>query len=107
MQWFNRILLAVLVAGLVAFVPEQLQLAAQTDDLARIRKERSALVEANAALKDDIRRLRAEVRALSNDPSEVARIAREDLNLVAPGEIVFEVEEVTREVPRAPEVPER
>jgi cell division protein FtsB len=92
MHWLNRILLAVLVAACVAFVPEQLELVSQSDDLARVRQERASLLEANAALREQIRLLRAEIQALKTDRREIARIAREDLNLVAPGEIVFEVE---------------
>ncbi len=97
MHWLNRILLAALVAGGIAYGPAQLELTTESDDLTRIRRERDALVESNAALEEEIRLLRAEVRALKEDPREIARIAREDLNLVRPGEVVFEVERVTRQ----------
>lgn len=92
MHWVNRILLAGLVAALVAWGPQQLELAGGTDELDRVERERDELVDANAALRDEIAALQAEVRALKTDPDEVARIAREDLNLVGQGEIVFEVE---------------
>lgn len=96
MHWVNRILLALLVAGALTFLPERLPLAvAQTEDLERVRAERDALAQSNAALHEDIRQLRGEIDALKSDPREVARIAREDLNLVRPGEVVFEVERVT------------
>jgi cell division protein FtsB len=94
MHWLNRILLASLVAAGIAFGPEQFELATRSDDLSRVRSERDALVEANTHLREQLRLLRAEVHALAHDPHEVARIAREDLNLVAPGEVVFEVEYV-------------
>jgi cell division protein FtsB len=94
MHWVNRILLAGLVAALVAFGPEQLELAAESDDLARVTGERHELVSGNEVLREEIRLLQAEVTALKADPAEVARIAREDLNLVLPGEVVFEVEHV-------------
>jgi cell division protein FtsB len=96
MRWLNRILLASLVAAGIAYGPEQFELATRSDDLGRVRAERDALIERNARLRDDIRLLSAQIRALENDPREVARIAREDLNLVAPGEVVFEVEHVAR-----------
>ncbi len=48
---------------------------------------------------DEIRRLRREVRALRDDPSAVERVAREDLGLVRPGEVVFLLPE--RESPPA------
>lgn len=94
MHWLNRILLATLVAAGIAYGPEQFELATRSDDLSRVRTERNALAEGNERLREDIRLLRAEVQALKHDPREVARIAREDLNLVAPGEVVFEVEHV-------------
>lgn len=92
MHWLNRILVALLVAGALAYWPQGLELSAATEDLERVRKERAALREGNEALEHEIRLLAAEIRALSEDQREVARIAREDLNLVMPGEVVFDVE---------------
>ncbi len=102
MHWVNRILLAGLVAALVAFGPQQIELAAESDDLSRVTAERDQLVTGNAALREEIRLLQAEVRALESDPAEVARIAREDLNLVLPGEVVFEVEHVPAAIASRP-----
>lgn len=94
MHWVNRILIALLIAGAVAYWPEQLELAGESEDLERVRAERASLQQTNAGLRNDIRLISAEIRALQSDPREVARIAREDLNLVRPGEFVFEVERV-------------
>lgn len=96
MHWLNRILIAVFLAAVVAFGPEHVQTASTGRDLERIRDERNALRTANEGLRSSIRQLRAEVEALQGDPEEIARIAREDLNLVAPGEVVFEVEQVVK-----------
>ena len=96
MRWVNRILLALFVAGGITLWPERSQLVtAGNADLERVRSERRTLEESNAALREDIRLLRAEIDALKSDPREVARIAREDLNLVRAGEVVFEVEHTT------------
>jgi cell division protein FtsB len=92
MRWLNRILLAVLFACVVAYLPRRLYEVAAMDDRARIERERDGLVQANAQLREEIRLLRAEVEALTADAKEVERIAREDLNLVRPGQVVFEVE---------------
>ncbi len=100
MHWMNRLLLAGLVAALVAWGPSQLERAAGTDELDRVLGEKLQLEAGNDALRSEIRALSAEVRALKTDPGEVARIAREDLNLVVPGEIVFEVERVKPTVPK-------
>lgn len=92
MHWVNRILLAALVAGILAWWPQRLDLRAQSEDLERVMRERDDLVSGNDTLREEIRQLRAEIHALKHDPREVARIAREDLNLVRAGEVVFEVQ---------------
>lgn len=99
MTWLNRILLALFITAALAFVPSYDQLG--SEDLTRVRSERDALLERNADLREDIRLLEAEVDALHQDPDdprspervdrELARIAREDLNLIAPDEFVFEI----------------
>jgi cell division protein FtsB len=92
MHWINRTLLAALVICAVAYVPRRLYEEAAADDTARVQRERDGLVDANDALREEIRLLRAEIEAFKQDRREVERIAREDLNLVGPEEVVFEVE---------------
>jgi cell division protein FtsB len=92
MHWVNRILLALLAAAIIAYWPERLELTAGSEDLERVVRERDELEAGNEALREQIRLMQAEIHALKTDPREVARIAREDLNLVRAGEVVFEVE---------------
>lgn len=99
MTWLNRILLALFITAALAFLPNYEHLGAE--DLSRVRAERDALTDGNAALRDEIRLLEAEVDALHREPDdpqshervdrELARIAREDLNMIKPGELVFEL----------------
>jgi len=99
MTWLNRILLALFITAGLAFLPTYEHLGAE--DLARVRAEREALEHSNVGLRDEIRLLEAEVDALHRDPDEpqshdrvdreLARIAREDLNMIKPGELVFEL----------------
>jgi cell division protein FtsB len=99
MVWVNRLLLAALLAFAVAYLPQRLTTGASADDLSRVQREHAALQQRNERLRGDIAALHAEVAALKRDPAEVARIAREDLNLIRPGEVVFEVQ---RPQPKAP-----
>jgi len=92
MSWPHRISFAALLALIVAVGPRSFELATTGDDLPRIEREREQLTQKNDALREEIRLLRAEVEALQKDPREIARIARQDLNLAAPHDIVFEVE---------------
>ncbi len=91
MVWINRLLLVLLVVFAVAYLPQHLATGASADDLARVEGEHAALQQRNERLRGEIAALQAEVAALKRDPAEVARIAREDLNLIRPGELVFEV----------------
>jgi cell division protein FtsB len=95
MLWLNRLLLAALLAFAVAYLPQQWPGDAGDGDLARVEREHAALLRGNERLRGEIEALRAEVAALKRDPAEVARIAREDLNLIRPGEVVFEVQRKT------------
>ncbi|MBK7826180.1 septum formation initiator family protein [Nannocystis sp.] len=92
MQWVNRILLAALLAFAVAYLPQHIYASSGADDLGRVEREHAALQRSNDRLRGEIAALRAELTALKRDPAEVARIAREDLNLIRPGEVVFEVQ---------------
>jgi|SRR5688572_2787386 len=99
MVWINRLLLAALLVFAVAYLPQRIGAGASADDLARVQREHAALQQRNTSLRGEIAALQAEVAALKRDPAEVARIAREDLNLIRPGEVVFEVQ---RPQPKAP-----
>lgn len=57
----------------------------QKEQLARVRRE-------NAELAADIERLNREVRGLLHDPHMVERIARDELGLIADGEVLFQFE---------------
>ncbi|HZY04470.1 MAG TPA: septum formation initiator family protein [Anaeromyxobacteraceae bacterium] len=46
----------------------------------------------NARLRQEVLRLRREARALAGDPAALERAAREDLNLVKPGETVIQLD---------------
>jgi cell division protein FtsB len=101
MHWINRTLLAALVICAIAYVPRHLSESPATDDTARVQSERDGLIEANEALHEEIRLLRAEIEAFKSDRREVERIAREDLNLVRPEEVVFEVQRPAEKKGRA------
>lgn len=99
MQWVNRILLAALLAFAIAYLPQHVASGGSAEDLARVEREHQSLQRSNDRLRGDIEALKAEIAALKRDPAEVARIAREDLNLIRPGEVVFEIR---RDEPSAP-----
>ena len=91
--------LALLIAGAVAFLPERE--AIEPEDLSRVAQDREELTEKVDKLYTQVKGLEDEVRALHREPgvrdNELARIARGDLNLIRPGEVVFEIEHAQRQ----------
>jgi cell division protein FtsL len=75
--------LIVLVAASVLGNRSLLRLYQMHRDRTALEREIEQLTTANTALADEVRHLRA-------DPSRVEAIAREELGLVKPGEIVYE-----------------
>ncbi len=55
------------------------------------REEQSKLISDNQALAQENRRLAEEIEELKNDPFAIEKIAREKLNLVRPGETVYQL----------------
>jgi len=60
-----------------------------------LRAELGDLEQENHAMRRELRALKRRVRALRTDPSEVERIARDELGMVREGEILFEFEDET------------
>ena len=112
MTWLNRLLIAGLLAGLVAVAPTELEAIRAPGDLERVTTERDELRAGNVRLREELRLLEAEVGALHSDTEgpgnrevvrrEIERIAREDLNMVRPGEIVFEFVAPAKSRPKEP-----
>lgn len=59
----------------------------------RLREQLERLRNENVELARNIERLNREVGALRSDPAAIERIARDELGLVQPGEIVFQFSE--------------
>ena len=65
-------------------------------DVQKLHKEIDQLNEQNHQLSGD-------VHALKTDPAAVERVAREDMGLARPGELVFRLPETAKPAPAAPE----
>lgn len=66
----------------------------------RLAKEAERLRQENAEIAANNERLRAQLRHLANHPEALERVAREELGLVLPDEVVFLLE--TEGAARAP-----
>jgi cell division protein FtsB len=95
-RWGGRLALATLLAVAIAYFPYQLldgsgarRSAELADELRRTRASVAELDRANAAL-------RLTIDALKNDPEAIVDIARDELGMVRPGELVIRLEGLER-----------
>lgn len=58
-----------------------------------LKKELAEVTEINRNLAKEVRHQSYEVQALRNDPGAIEQVAREELGLVKPGEIIFQFPE--------------
>jgi cell division protein FtsB len=58
----------------------------------QLRREMGQMADRKARLVEENRRMAEEIRALREDPDAIERAAREELGLIKPGEIVFNLE---------------
>ncbi len=97
--WVRRIGIAAVVAVAMGYVPYHLYASSGLARLMRLRGEADALHAGNVKLAEENRRLRQELDSLVDGPGDVElsksaieRVARDELGLVRPGEIVFKIE---------------
>lgn len=102
--WVRRLGIAALLAVALGWVPYHLYGSSGLARYMRLKSERDALHEANLKLHEQNQRLRGELEALSDDDGNlsrtaVERAARDELGLVRPGEVVYQVSEPTTTPP--------
>jgi cell division protein FtsB len=91
-QWLLRLFGAAALAVVLAYVP---YLIYRGDGYVQYRKMQDELEELerkNDALRAQNRGLRREAKRLRTDPAALGAVARDELGLVRPGEIVIQIE---------------
>lgn len=91
--WVRRLLIAVLLAVSLAYLPYRLYLRSGLSRLLSLRAELQQVRAENQRLAQDNRRLGQELERLKDDDLAIERVARDELGLIRPGEIVFKVVE--------------
>jgi cell division protein FtsB len=105
--WVRRLGMAALLAVALGYLPYHLYGSSGLARYVRLKRERDALHDANLKQYEQNQRLRSELEALSDDSSDgdprsgtrglshaaVERAARDELGLVKPGEVVYQVNE--------------
>src|SRR6185295_14770780 len=90
----SRILNYVLVLTTVVLVVDALVGDKGLLETMRARRQFAGVAAALAATRQENARLREQVRRLKEDPASVEAIAREELGLIRPGEMLFIVHDV-------------
>lgn len=104
--WLRRLGTAALVAVALGYVPYHLYGSSGLARFVRLKHERDAIHETNLKLHEANQRLRAELEALTDEDdaplsrAAVERAARDELGLVKPGEVVYQVDLPPREAAR-------
>lgn len=88
-RWRHRVGLASLLAVGLAYFPYQLVDGSGARKAERLQAELDQVRAESAALADTNARLRGDIEALRNDPHAIVDIARDELGLVRPGELVI------------------
>jgi cell division protein FtsB len=91
-RWGARLFFAVAVAGAVAYLPYQAQGGTAARRLVEMRADLDRTREAIRELRVANLELRRDIAALKGDPRAIEDIARDDLGMVYPGELVIRVE---------------
>lgn len=79
-----------LIGVALVSVPVQVFSRSGLPQLRHLEEERVRLLEQEQQLRHEIAQLRAEVERIKNDPSAVEQVARDELGLVRPTEVVFQ-----------------
>jgi cell division protein FtsB len=96
--WLRRLGIAAVVALALGYVPYQLYGSTGLSRYLKLKAERETLHDGNRRLREDNLRLLKEIESLSEadgrtlSRAAVERVARDELGLVRPGEIVFQLE---------------
>jgi len=91
-HWLIRLFGAAIIAALLAYVPYVIYRGDGYVQLRKMQDELDELSRKNVELRGQNRALRREARRLRDDPAALGAVARDELGLVRPGEIVIQIE---------------
>lgn len=91
--WGLRLAAALALAGGIAYLPYHLIGGSSSAQLERLEGELGRVRADIAAKKIDNVELRRDIEALRSDPGAIEDIARRDLGMVRPGEVILRFEQ--------------
>jgi cell division protein FtsB len=91
-RWTFRLIAAALIAGALGYVPWRIYGSQGYVHHRKLTGDLAELERKNAELRQKNRELAAEVARLTGDSAAIAQVARDELGMVAPGEMVLQIE---------------
>ncbi len=91
-RWLLRLVTVSVIVAALAYIPYRVYGSQGYVHYRSLKDQDAALVSGNAALKRENRALREEVSRLRDDLEAVGAVARDELGMVAPGELVLQIE---------------
>ena len=98
-RWVGRVVLALTLALALAYLPYQLLDGAGIRRIPKLERELADTRRDIAELRSENHLHRQQINALKNDPAAIEDIARDELGMVRPGEIVIRVDRVANAQP--------
>jgi cell division protein FtsB len=92
-RWAVRMGLAVVMALALAYLPYRLLDSASARKAQELREQYQRTLAATGVLSEENQRLRHQIAALKSDVTAIEDIAREELGMVRPGEVIIRIEE--------------
>jgi cell division protein FtsB len=89
-RWLCRLGLAALLAGAVGYLPYRAS--GGIGRAMRLERQLSAVVDENLRLEQENQDLRRRIERLKNDKQAIERVARDELGLVHPDDLVFQTQ---------------
>ena len=91
-SWTKRLVACSVIVGALAYIPYRLYGSEGWVAYRMLRRQEEDLDRKIADLRRDNREKTREVRRLREDPAAIEDVARDDLGMIKPGEIVIKVE---------------
>jgi cell division protein FtsB len=89
-RFFRVVLISALLFVGAVVVPLKLFDANGFDRVERLERELSGLKDADVSLKRENEILRGQIRAFHADPNYIEKVARDELGMVGPSEVVYQ-----------------
>jgi cell division protein FtsB len=106
LRWLTRLTAAAVIAGALAYIPYRVYGSEGYVKYRKLTREQRDMAKKNRELAAENARLTRQIHRLKTDPEAIAAVARDELGMVAPDEIVIQIDR-SLTAPSSPLEPDR